>query len=66
MLEGFKKIIIAKKTLAAGRLPPKEAFQYIASTRCVDAVAVGIASEREAEETFSIAIQYFASSTETY
>lgn len=58
-LKRLEKPVIAKKTLAAGRLLPEEALKYVANLDCVDIVAIGIASEKEAEETFSIALKYF-------
>ncbi|RLG61005.1 hypothetical protein DRN86_01100 [Candidatus Geothermarchaeota archaeon] len=53
------KIIIAKKALAAGRLKPETALKYVAEI--ADVVAIGVASEKEAEESFSIALRYFRS-----
>lgn len=56
-LEAMKRSshrIVAIKALAAGRLSPKEAFEFV--YRYVDSVAVGIASEREMEETYEAAI----------
>ena len=58
-LKGLGKPVIAKKTLAAGRLPPEEALRYVADLGCVDVVAIGVASEEEAEETFQIALRHF-------
>lgn len=48
--------IIAMKTLAAGRIKPKEAMEYVFSLKNVASVAVGVASREEAEETFSAAL----------
>jgi hypothetical protein len=47
------KIIIGKKVLAAGKLKPKEALEYVA--KFVYGVAIGITSSQELRETFSIA-----------
>jgi len=47
--------IIGKKVLGAGVIPVKEAFEYVFSLDFIKSVAVGIASIKEAEETFSIA-----------
>jgi len=49
------KPVIGKKVLAAGYLSPKDAFRFIAKSNCISAVAVGIASVKEAEETFTTA-----------
>ncbi|MDY6934742.1 MAG: hypothetical protein SVZ03_11065 [Spirochaetota bacterium] len=49
------KIVIAKKALAAGRLDPLEALQYLTSQNKISGVALGIASVEEAQETLSIA-----------
>ena len=49
------KIVVAKKTLAAGRLKPGEALEYFRNLKWVAGVAIGIASVQEAEETFPIA-----------
>ncbi|MDI6644360.1 MAG: hypothetical protein QME14_04815 [Methanobacteriaceae archaeon] len=48
------KIIIAKKILAAGVLKPMEAFDFLKNLDYVDMVTVGIASEKEAEESFNL------------
>lgn len=53
----FDKPIIGKKVLAAGRLKPLEALEY--ASKYVDIVALGVASEEEAVETFSIALELF-------
>ncbi len=54
-IERFGKPVIGKKILAAGHLPSKEALSYVAESGCIDIVALGIASEEEAEETFAAA-----------
>jgi hypothetical protein len=48
----LKKKIIAKKLLAAGIMTPDDAFNYLKTLDYVDMVAVGIASEDEAQDTF--------------
>ena len=60
LLERLGKLVIAKKALAAGSLPPAEALAYVAGLRCVDSVALGVASDREAEETMSLAKELLA------
>ena len=60
LLESLGKFVIAKKTLAAGSIPPEKALSHIASLKCVDSVAIGVASEREAEETMSLAKKLLA------
>ncbi|MDY6855811.1 MAG: hypothetical protein SWO11_14115 [Thermodesulfobacteriota bacterium] len=47
------KVLIGKKTLAAGDLKPKEALEYVADF--VYGVTIGIASSEELKETFTIA-----------
>jgi hypothetical protein len=53
------KIVVAKKTLAAGRLKPGEALEYFRDLKWVAGIAIGIASVQEAEETFPIAREIF-------
>jgi len=55
MLEESDRFIIAKKVLAAGRIKPERAFNYVFSLPFIDAVAVGVASKEEADETFTAA-----------
>lgn len=47
------KTIIAMHVLAAGIMTPDDAFDYLKTADFVDMVAVGIASEKEADESFS-------------
>lgn len=54
LLDDLDKIVIAKKTLAAGILTPEDAFNYLKTINYADLVAIGIASEDEAEETFKV------------
>lgn len=54
------KPVIGKKILAAGHLQLEEAFTYIGQMGCVDIAALGIASEKEAEETFAAAVSAFS------
>jgi hypothetical protein len=54
------KPVIGKKILAAGYLPPEEALSYVAKSECLDIVTLGVASEKEAEETFGAAVQAFS------
>jgi hypothetical protein len=53
------KIVVAKKTLAAGRIEPGEALEYFRDLKWVAGIAIGIASVQEAEETFPIAREIF-------
>ncbi|MEO2241099.1 MAG: hypothetical protein ABGY09_03420, partial [Euryarchaeota archaeon] len=57
LLEDTDRTVIAKKVLAAGSVPPEEGLPYAA--RYADAVAVGITSRREADETLPIARRCF-------
>jgi len=55
-LEAIKdtdKVVIGKKTLAAGDLEPRDALKYTA--RFVYGVTIGVASSEELKETFGIA-----------
>lgn len=54
LIKKLDKTIIAKKTMAAGILTPNDAFDYLKTLDYVDLMAVGIASEAEAEETFEL------------
>ncbi len=56
----LRKPVIGKKVLAAGYLPPKDALNYVAQQGCIDIVALGVASEKEAEETLSAAAAAFS------
>lgn len=56
LLNKLDKIVIAKKTLAAGILTPEDAFNYLKTVDYADLIAVGIASEDEAEETFNLLV----------
>lgn len=47
-------VLIGKKILAAGSLSPREGLEYTFQ-KGIHSVAIGVASEEEAEETFSIA-----------
>lgn len=54
MMKRINKFIIIKKVLAAGILQPEEAFDYIKTLDFANVIAVGIASEDEAEHTFGL------------
>jgi hypothetical protein len=54
MIVNLDKTIIGKKILAAGILQPEEAFNYLKSVDFIDIIALGIASENEAYETFNL------------
>ena len=51
---------IAKKILAAGRLRPREALEFVLQHDAVVALAVGVSSAREARETFTILTEVLA------
>ncbi len=53
MINKLDKTIIAMHVLAAGIMTPDDAFDYLKTVDFVDMVALGIASEAEAEESFS-------------
>ena len=52
LIQKLNKKIIAKKLLAAGVMTPEDAFNYLKTLDYVDMIAVGIASEDEAQDTF--------------
>lgn len=54
LIEKINKKVIIKKTLAAGILTPEDAFNFLKTVNYADLIAVGVASEAEAEETFNI------------
>lgn len=54
LITKLDKTIIAKKTMAVGILTPGDAFDFLKTLDYVDSMAVGIASEAEAEETFGL------------
>jgi hypothetical protein len=59
VIEETDKVIMAKKVLAAGNLKPEEGLAYLSGIDCIKGLAIGIASEREAEETFNLALKYY-------
>jgi hypothetical protein len=50
-----EKSFIAMKPLAAGRLRPREALEYVFSCEGIDSAAIGVANADEVRETFSVA-----------
>jgi len=50
-----KKPVIAIKPLAGGRIRPREALEHIYRELGIDFCMMGVGSEREAEEDFSLA-----------
>jgi len=54
LIKSLDKTVIVKKVLAAGILKPQEAFDYLKTVEFADIVTIGIASEEEAQETFSL------------
>ena len=55
----FKGVVLAKKVLAAGRLKPKEALNFISHVDKVYGVVIGASSESEVKETFRIALSIY-------
>lgn len=53
LLEKIDKRVIINKILAVGIQRPEEAFNFLNTLDFADMVSVGIASEREAEESFT-------------
>jgi len=60
LLRELNVIVFAKKTLGAGRLPVKESLEFVAKTEVIDGITIGVASEEEAKETFSLALSLFS------
>jgi len=54
LLKKLDKIVIANKILAVGILNPEEGIDFLETLDYVDMVTLGIASEKEAEETFNL------------
>jgi hypothetical protein len=52
-----RKSVIAIKPMAGGRVPPREAFEYVFSQVGVDASMIGVASEAEVDEDFPMALK---------
>jgi len=59
ILDSIEQPVIAKKTLAAGRLSPKVGLPFIAQYNQIEGLALGIASREEMKESLSIAISYW-------
>lgn len=55
-LDSIECPVIAKKTLAAGKLSPEDGLPYIARQKQIDGLTIGITSSEEMKETLSIAI----------
>jgi len=62
-INNTEKLVIGKKTLAAGLLEPREALEYVAEF--VYGVTIGIASSEELKETFGIAREIWEVTGET-
>jgi hypothetical protein len=58
-LDSLQQPIIAKKTLAAGKLSPDMGLPFVARYPQLDGLAVGVASREEMNESFSIAISHW-------
>ncbi|MHA1264078.1 MAG: hypothetical protein ACTSRS_02485 [Candidatus Helarchaeota archaeon] len=50
---------VAMKSLAAGKIPPQKAFSYLAEHN-ISAVAIGMVTEDEIDETLTEAIKFFS------
>jgi hypothetical protein len=55
LIKETKRTVIAKKVLAAGKIPPQEALSYIKEIKGIDGITIGMTSEKEIEETFKLA-----------
>ena len=58
-IRSFNGIVLAKKVLAAGRLKPREALEFVSSEKSIYGVVLGVASEEEAEETLGAALKIY-------
>ncbi|MEM2936378.1 MAG: hypothetical protein QW231_04280 [Candidatus Bathyarchaeia archaeon] len=56
-IRGVKKPVIAIKTLAGGRIPPREALEWINKKTKIAAYMIGVGSESEADKDLSIALE---------
>ena len=54
-IKNSEKPIIAIKTMAGGRIPPREALEYVFGDVGVEACMIGVGSEQEADEDLPIA-----------
>lgn len=54
LINKVNKKVIVKKTLAAGVLTPGDAFEFLKTVDYADMITLGIACEKEAEETFTL------------
>ena len=60
LVRGVAKPFILIKTLAAGRIPPREGLQFIAeNSKPNDVVSIGFGSEHEVAECLELAEAYF-------
>ena len=56
-IEDCTRRIVAIKPLAAGRLPPDEAFRFV--YRYAESAAVGVTSEEEMKQTYEAALKEY-------
>jgi hypothetical protein len=57
-LISLNKKVIATRVLAAGVLPPKDAFEFLKKIDYIDLIALGVAKVEEAREDFSLLKEY--------
>lgn len=57
-IQNSNHTVIAMATLASGRIPPQEAYEYLFSLQRVKHVIVGLSSKKHADETFKVLRQY--------
>jgi hypothetical protein len=55
LISGSGKFVVAMKVLGAGVIPPRQALNFIFAHEFVHSAALGVASIKEANETFRIA-----------
>jgi len=56
---GDEMFYVGMKTLAAGKIPPKEAYEYIRNHK-ISAITVGLTSKKEISETVPIALKHLS------
>lgn len=54
LIKRVDKMVIINRTLAAGILTPNDAFEFLKTVDYADMIALGVAYEKEAEETFNL------------
>lgn len=56
-IRSAKKLVIAIKPLAGGRIPPRTAFEFLYKNLRIDVCVIGVASESEVDEDIPLALE---------